>query len=469
MSEEKKFSRFYGRKKYIAVGIASAIVLVGGIYSAITYSYSDKFIPGTIIDGLDISGKNIAQAEKEMKSKYKTSEYVVKENGKEVTKITGKELGMEPDFNGYLKDLNNEQNKWSWSISKFTDSQKKSTPNGIVMDENKYKEHFDKVDFNSGKREEPIDAKIEFKDDSEKFAVIPEKVGNTVDINKANNKIKESIKKGITEIEINDCYKQPELKADDKKTNEITEKLNKELDKKITYKISGIDAVVPREAVASWLRYDENGKISIDDEALESYVTLLSEQYSTRGRERDFTGTISGPIKIGGGIYGWSIDIQKESEELKEEFLKSKGDIERVPVVTGVGFDKDNDDIGSHYVEIDLTNQHLWVYKDGEMIFDTAVVTGNPNTGHTTPAGIFYVWSKETNRILRGADYATPVSYWMPIDWTGVGMHDAVWQPSFGGNAYQYRGSHGCINISLGAVAEIYNLVEVGTPVVVHY
>ena len=67
-------------------------------------------------------------------------------------------------------------------------------------------------------------------------------------------------------------------------------------------------------------------------------------------------------------------------------------------------------------------------------------------------------------------EYETPVDYWARITWTGVGFHDATWQPAFGGQLYrQGYGSHGCINMPYNAVATFYGLISVGDPVVVHY
>ena len=66
-------------------------------------------------------------------------------------------------------------------------------------------------------------------------------------------------------------------------------------------------------------------------------------------------------------------------------------------------------------------------------------------------------------------EYETPVAYWIRVTWTGVGFHDATWQSSFGGNRYTYAGSHGCINMPYSAVQQLYSLVSVGTPIVIHY
>ena len=131
---------------------------------------------------------------------------------------------------------------------------------------------------------------------------------------------------------------------------------------------------------------------------------------------------------------------------------------------------------GRTYVEVDISAQHMWYIKNGEVIFNSAVVTGSP--GRDTPAGVFEILTKKRDKILRGnidpvtgeREYETPVDYWARITWSGVGFHDATWQPAFGGQLYkQGYGSHGCINMPYSAVAKFYSLISVGDPVVVHY
>ena len=52
---------------------------------------------------------------------------------------------------------------------------------------------------------------------------------------------------------------------------------------------------------------------------------------------------------------------------------------------------------------------------------------------------------------------------------TGIGLHDANWRSQFGGNIYQYDGSHGCINMPPSKAAALYSMVSAGTTVYVHY
>ena len=126
------------------------------------------------------------------------------------------------------------------------------------------------------------------------------------------------------------------------------------------------------------------------------------------------------------------------------------------------------------YVEISITEQRMWFYKNGSLLVDTPVVTGNPNTGHGTPAG--GVWKLKDKRApftLTGykedgsIDYEEPVNYWMPFN-GGVGIHDLTKRAAFGGDIYLTNGSHGCVNTPLEAVATIYNNIDINTPVVVY-
>ena len=123
--------------------------------------------------------------------------------------------------------------------------------------------------------------------------------------------------------------------------------------------------------------------------------------------------------------------------------------------------------IGNKYVEIDISQQRMWLRENGYEKLVTPVVTGNPNKGMATPPGIFKVRSKMRNVVLRGPGYASPVKFWVPFNGS-IGIHDAYWQPVYGGNRYLYAGSHGCVNTPLLNMAYLYPRISVGTPVIVH-
>lgn len=119
------------------------------------------------------------------------------------------------------------------------------------------------------------------------------------------------------------------------------------------------------------------------------------------------------------------------------------------------------------YIDINKTTQTLTYFKDGSAVYSTPIVTGSVAAGHDTPSGVYSIQYKQRDRVLRGEDYESPVKYWMRF--TGnIGLHDANWRSSFGGEIYKKKGSHGCVNIPPANMPYLYQECPVGTVVVVH-
>lgn len=124
-------------------------------------------------------------------------------------------------------------------------------------------------------------------------------------------------------------------------------------------------------------------------------------------------------------------------------------------------------DVGDTYIEIDISDQHMWYIVKGDVYVSTPVVTGNYDS-MDTPKGVFSIRNKATDVSLVGSGYVSFVEYWMAFIGSSYGIHDASWRSSFGGSIYKGNGSHGCVNTPYDAVRKIYNHVSVGTPVVIH-
>ncbi len=133
-------------------------------------------------------------------------------------------------------------------------------------------------------------------------------------------------------------------------------------------------------------------------------------------------------------------------------------------------------DLGNTYIEVDLSEQHMYYYQNGEDIFESDIVSGNMSyADRQTPAGIFTLYYKKSPDVLRGKqlpngkyEYEQPVTYWMPFN-GGIGFHDAPWQPYFGGDRYLEGGSHGCINMPSDKAGELYDIIQYGVPIVCFY
>ena len=60
------------------------------------------------------------------------------------------------------------------------------------------------------------------------------------------------------------------------------------------------------------------------------------------------------------------------------------------------------------------------------------------------------------------------MGYWIPFIGNSWALHDANWRSRFGGDIYQYAGSHGCVNLPADKAKELFGLCKVGDVVVVH-
>ena len=210
---------------------------------------------------------------------------------------------------------------------------------------------------------------------------------------------------------------------------------------------------------------------------IRDYVQTLGEKYNTIGTKRTLTSTYTGePVTVSGiGSYGYLIDIRGERAQLLKD-IQSHGNIEREPIYAKRGKAYGENDIGNTYVELDLSAQHLWYYKDGAVLMESDFVSGTYNDkSRRTPSGVYSLAYKQRNQVLRPApnpdgtyDYESPVSYWMPFN-GGIGLHDANWRGRFGGNIYRNSGSHGCINLPVSFAGKFYESIEAGCPIVCFY
>ena len=227
-----------------------------------------------------------------------------------------------------------------------------------------------------------------------------------------------------------------------------------------------------------WLSIDEKGNYYYDEDEFKKQATAfvkdtLAPKINIIGKSKTFKGA-NGTRTVSGGNYGYKLNQSKEVTGLLSDIKAHKKET-RSPSVTGVQASYSNGGLGNTFVEIDMTKQHMWFIKNGNVVLESDCVTGLPTPDRITPGGTYYVYFMQRNRVLRGQiqadgkpEYETPVAYWMAFN-GGIGLHDATWQSSFGGDRYKTHGSHGCINLPLNVAASLYSQLKVNIPVVCYY
>ena len=460
------------KKMLIAAG---AGVLAAGYISAAMH-YSDHFYPGTEFFGIGASEKTVSEVKKLVEDKVGTYTLTIKGRSSSGTtsgmtdQVTADQIGLRYRDNGLIDREMRKQYSALWPVlmlkSVLTDS---TETLGTRYDSKKVDATLDNLAvFDKSRVTAPQNAELKFSDDG--AYVSHEVMGTTLDRDKARQAIVAALNDGTTQLDLEkaDLYENPTVFSDDDALNEKADALNRVLGANFTIDLGDQSVTCDPEMItATYLSMDMDGSYYIDADKIIAFANDLAEKTDTVGMDRTFDTSLGTTVELTGGDYGWTMDAESTADEIRDYLDgKKKGDLE--PVYFSSGFCRDRDDIGDSYVEIDLTNQHMWFYKDGSLIVDTPVVTGNPQKNNETPyGGVWSLKGKYQKATLKGQGYATPVDYWMPFN-GGVGIHDLQARYYFGGSVYNGAGSHGCINTPLAAVSLIYHYIDTGTPVIVY-
>mgnify|MGYP001625122814 FL=1 len=479
--EEDEPRRKSGKKNLLIFGIAAALVLVllVGFYGYRTFYFTNHFFEGTVINGMDCGGMTAAQVEDQIREN--AADYTLDihfRNGDQ--QIVGSSIDYQYQSSGSVQALLKEQNAFAW-LTENSRNRKHEVSVQMQYDETKLNEqvsHFQQMQ--EDQMEAPVDAKVEFLDG--KFVAAEATQGTQLDVAKAKEAIAQAVAQGAQELEMESAgvYLEPAVSSDDTNLEEQAAQLNELVSASVTYQLpDGQAKVLDGTTLKDWLSVDENGNYSKNEEIwnqkLNEYVAGLAEEVDTYGKEQTFPATgIDGGVKVTQSNYGWKIDQEQETAQLAQD-IADHLTTTREPVYSSREFASDNNGFGNTYVEIDVSRQHVWFYKDGSRIVDSECVTGKMVKSRYTPAGIFTLVSKTSPKTLRGPkqadgsyEWESDVTFWMPFN-GGIGLHDATWRSSFGGNIYKNSGSHGCVNLPYNVAKTIYNNIEVGTPIIVYY
>ena len=306
----------------------------------------------------------------------------------------------------------------------------------------------------------------EFKYEDGDFIIIDEVKGNTIDVDKAVDKIKNSLNvlSNNTVIDLSDCYEEMDS------TLAKSEDFQKELDKLNNFKITYTNGYeINKELVKDFLTVVD-GKIVINDELRDNLFKKIDKtiekeliSYDTVGGNWKFKTHSGEDITVKGGTWGDYFSSDKETEYIIEKLSEFSSEENRTPIKS----QDYPDEIPNSYIEISLSDQHLWRYVNGELESETPIVTGTLGK-HDTPKGVYFVSECINGKYLRGTGYVTWVNKWMRLTNSGIGLHDATWRSSFGGSIYKSSGSHGCINLPKSFAYNLFDKVKRGDCVVIY-
>ena len=461
--------------------LLTAVCLLAAVYGGITFFYRTHFFPNTSINGVVCGNLDAASVVRLIDAQildYSLAvtgrDHATGESGALLGTIRAEDIGLTyADTAGGVGDVLKEQNPFTWPMVYLGKKQESySLVQGVAFSEEKLKETVEAWEACQEKNmTPPKNAYIgSYSDATNGYEIVYEEPGTELDLEKAIQCVADKLNTHEITVDLEEmlCYTEANVRGTDKKLTDAVEKANTWLSTRVLYDWNGNEVLLDGEILRDWITIEE-GEPRLDEEAVAGFVKKQAKEFDTYGKRKKFTTSLGIELSLKSPNYGWKTDVEAETEELLQ-LIYQGSDVKKEPNYSAKGQDKGVNDIGDSYIEADLTHQHLYVYQDGAVVLETDFVSGKMNStpGCVTPEGIFGLSYKTTNAVLRGADYETPVNYWMPF-FGNYGMHDATWRVNFGGTIYIEHGSHGCINLPLSAASQIYEYVFKGSPVVCYY
>ena len=450
---------------------------IGVIYGYGVTHYRNCFLRGTCINGLDCSDMEPDEVCAILDSQIQ--DYVLEVTGRDpenpesvavLGTISPEDISMHrKDSDQLVHEVFSRQNPYLWFEMFWNEGNSYEFEQEITFETEKLTSYLAGWEaYGDTSIVEPKDAYMsDYLPEENAYRVIPDTRGSKLDGVMTIPAIESALYAMEKQVDIEDtgCYADAKVRVNDQKLNELADQVNSMLATTINYNWYGTEFTVGREEMSKWVSLVD-GQPTLDEDAVREFVNNAKKEYDPKGKTYVFHTSLGADVKLKVKS-GWVSDAEKEGEELIR-LIREGAVTERHPASSTEDYVFFDGTVGDSYAEVDLTNQHMYFYYQGELVLETDFVSGDVASGHATPEGIFAVTFKEKDRILRGPDYESFVHYWMPF-YGGYGMHDAMWRRVFGGSIFLDNGSHGCVNLPLKNAEKIYGYVEKGFPVVCYY
>lgn len=479
--ENVKQNKKHGHKGLRIFGLLVLMIAVlgGCAYGGISYYFSNRFFEGTWINGIDCSQKTAYEVEELMKEKL--SEYSIEVSSRDVAAqtIKGEDIDYKYMSTGEILQLLRKQKPYEW-VKGLYEQKSYTVDENVGYNKTLLQEQLKSLNCAQAENQtEPENAYVAFQNNA--FVIVPETEGSKLNIKEAYKVLNAAVEANESAIDFSntpEVYVSAAVTKDDPELQAALEACNNYTKASITYTFGDQSTTLDGNTIKDWLQFDEKGQLIWDDNSFQQhvaeYVAQLAATYDTVGTEREFQATSGRTVYVSSSIYGWKIDQAAEAAQLSQE-IQSGTQTTREPIYAQTANAYGVNDLGNTYIEVDLSEQHMYYYQDGADIFESDFVSGNMSyADRQTHAGIFTLYYKKSPDVLRGGQkgtanyYEQPVQYWMPFD-GGIGFHDANWRDDFGGDIYLTSGSHGCINLPPENAAVLYDLIQYDVPIVCFY
>ncbi len=381
------------------LGVATAAGAgTAGYYIYESRQYETVFFPSTRINGIDASHKTVEEMEKLISAAVEDYTLTIKEKGGKMEEIKGFDIGLHSVFDGKMEEYLAQQDPLEWwgQKDRIKDYEIEAM---IEFDEELLEWQIDGLEvLNQEDPQPPKDAYLSEYVPGQGYVVVPDEPGSVPDREETTKEIREAVKGLRSELDLAglDIYEKAAIASDDQKLHELADRLNRYVNMTVTYTFGEMTEVLDGNLISQWIIMGDGEEILVDQEAVTAYVKGLAEKYNTASKKKVLKTSYGETVEIERGTYGWRIDQTAEAEQLYQILMSGESQA-REPIYRQTGASHGENDYGDTYVEINLTAQHLFFYKDGQLLVESDFVSGNAARGFSTPSGAYPLTYKQRN------------------------------------------------------------------------
>ncbi len=467
------------------------ILAIGGVLLALIITVScvylrkewdrTNFFENTTINGFDVSNKEPEDVLPMLTEAFTKAMVHLTENGKEEALWSLADLGYTVDEESLKLGIEDALSKQRSSIAVLLDSLMNGNSFEIDVPFKYDAQKLTAAVTTAALADARIpneNAEIVFDQEAKNYSITPEVQGTELNDSDIQTLVQQAVDgalgghtpAGDVSVAIPaELYITPDILSTDSKLNLQVNTFNSYDKAVITYVYGNEKEVLDWNTICDWVVFEgDQGYLS--EEKIREYVMGIGQRYNTIYYQRTFHTSLGTDITFSENEneYGYLVDEEGEYAQLLAD-IQANTKTEREPVYAYSGVGRQGRDDMASYVEVSIAAQHVWFYKDYQLVVESDVVTGCIAKNTPTQTGIYPIAYKESPATLIPSNETngTAVQYWMPF-YDGQGLHDASWRSAFGGQIYQTSGSHGCVNMPRYAAEMIYNNADTGTPVVLY-
>lgn len=457
-------------KKALIIAVTVVCVLLV-VYGVGTFRSMGHFLSNTYIAGCDVSGLTVEEASKALKRSTASYKLDLSTQDGFSLSINGSAVALERDEDRIAREGEESQSAFAWPVALFSHTDL-DVPQNATFDDKALAELVNKAVDDYNRQVIPVTGvSIAFDGATGKYVIEGTVTGTAVDKDAVNRRASDDLTNMVANEVLPDSVKRNATADDLTEYVEAIDHANAVRAASIPVLVQGEQvAVCEPELIQEWVSVGATPPIVVDTVAIKEWATA----------------NVAAAVYHEGNWGDILLDTDKFADVMSERLAAGVTDPVEAPTydeLSREGTSREQayenggwqSDLG-RYIDVDIDAQFARLFDDnGKVIWESAFVSGDMTEGFPTITGTYAIMERQTSVVLVGQDYNSDgkpdyesyVNYWMPF-FSGFGFHDATWRSNFGGDIYQYDGSHGCLNLPLEKAEELYELVKVGDTVYLH-